>query len=57
VRSIAVLPVLASLVVGGVAAAGGGKDEGLRYRRSYEEAMWEARARNLPIFVTRHKDG
>jgi hypothetical protein len=28
----------------------------LRYRRSYAEALRVARLRNLPVFVSRHKD-
>lgn len=27
-----------------------------RYARTYGEALWEARLRNLPVLVTRHKD-
>ncbi len=32
------------------------KRKHLRYKSSYEEAMLEARIRNLPIFFSRHKD-
>ena len=28
----------------------------LEYRRTYEGALFEARIRNLPVFVSRHKD-
>jgi len=28
----------------------------LDYRPSYEQALLEARIRNLPVFVSRHKD-
>lgn len=52
---LAVLALLALASAGGVAA----KDEkpGLRWRRSYGEALLEARLRNVPVFVTRQKDG
>ena len=28
----------------------------LLYRKTYEEALTEARVRNLPVFISRHKD-
>lgn len=28
----------------------------LRYSRTYAEALWEARLRNVPVFLSRHKD-
>ena len=28
----------------------------LFYRKTYEEALTEARVRNLPVFISRHKD-
>lgn len=28
----------------------------LDYRRTYEQALYESRIRNLPTFVSRHKD-
>lgn len=30
--------------------------EGVRWRRTYAEALREARLRNVPVLVTRHKD-
>lgn len=53
------------LVLGSVVAAwlgadllarGGESDEHLRWQRTYEDALFEARIRNVPVFVTRHKD-
>jgi hypothetical protein len=32
------------------------KEGHLQYRRTYEGALLEARIRNLPVFVSRHKD-
>jgi hypothetical protein len=32
------------------------KDPHLTYRTTYEQALLEARIRNLPVFISRHKD-
>lgn len=52
-----------AITVGFLAAIGGspdaqarGKDEHLRYAKTYAEAVAQARARNAHIFVTFHKD-
>ena len=57
---------LAALLVAGFAGRGAeaGKDKAkakaakahLEYRSTYEAALLEARIRNLPTFVSRHKD-
>ncbi len=52
---------LAALATSGPAAAKDAKDaksdgDHLRWRRTYREALLEARIRNLPVLVTRHKD-
>jgi hypothetical protein len=31
--------------------------EAVRWRRTYAEALWESRLRNVPVLVSRHKDG
>jgi hypothetical protein len=53
--TLALLPLGAALVPEGVQA----KDEpkGLSWRRTYGEALLEARLRNVPVLVTRQKDG
>jgi hypothetical protein len=41
-----------------LAPSGLGADaEHLPWRASYAQALREARVRNLPVWVTRHKDG
>ena len=46
------------LALGGTprAIAKGGKDAHLRYAKTYQAAIEEARARNAHVFVTFHKD-
>jgi hypothetical protein len=44
---------LVPLLLAGAARA---EDDVLRYRRSYGEALREARVRNVPVLVSRHKD-
>ncbi len=39
-----------------IPASAGGGAEHLHWRRTYGEALLEARIRNIPVFVTRHKD-
>jgi hypothetical protein len=54
---------LASVLCAVLTAAGVGaalaKDEPatLRWRRTYGEALLEARLRNVPVLITRQKDG
>jgi hypothetical protein len=50
--------VLGGLLLGLAAAGVAAKDaeESVRWRRTYGEALLEARLRNLPVLVTRHKD-
>ena len=51
---------LAAVLASGAAAVAkekGRAEPHLRYVPTYEEAMTEARERNVPIFVAFHKDG
>ncbi len=50
--------VLAGLLVSLVTTGATAKDpeESVRWRRTYGDALIEARLRNLPVLVTRHKD-
>ena len=55
--SVGAVLVLSGLLAGSAAA----KDlkpgvDVLRWRRTYGEALREARLRNVPVLVTRHKD-
>ena len=45
---------LATLAPGATAK---GPDESVRWRHTYSEALLEARLRNVPVLVSRHKDG
>ncbi|MHC5012069.1 MAG: hypothetical protein ACYTG6_14170 [Planctomycetota bacterium] len=54
--AVATVTLAAFLAVPGDGRAGDDEDEHLDYRTTYEEAMLEARIRNVPIFVSRHKD-
>jgi hypothetical protein len=49
--------VAGALAILSAAVAGGEKGEGLRWKRTYADALLEARVRNLPVLVTRQKDG
>ena len=54
-------PALGALLLRVLAAGprpAAGKDAAptLDWRRTYGDALMEARIRNLPVFVTRHKD-
>lgn len=49
-------PLLFVLLLGLLPARGDGEATSLAWRRSYGEALTEARIRNLPVFLTRHKD-
>lgn len=52
----ALLAVVAAAASGGSAAAKEAPDV-LRWRHTYAEALREARLRNVPVWITRHKDG
>lgn len=49
--------VAAALLAPDVRAKDGDATAGLRWRRTYREALLEARLRNVPVLVTRQKDG
>ena len=53
---LAALGLLAAVTFASSAAAKEDPDV-LRWRRTYAEALLEARLRNVPVWVSRHKDG
>jgi hypothetical protein len=48
---------LIGLALAGPAVAGPGDKPSVRWANSWKEAVEEATARNVPIFVSFHKDG
>lgn len=47
---------LAPVLLFAAPAAGQEEDANLAWRPDYGEALMEGRIRNLPVFVSRHKD-
>ena len=50
------LALAAAHAVPACADPGRKKDPHLEYRRTYADALLESKVRNLPVFVSRHKD-